>query len=209
MSVINKKNAMPYEIYILDLIGTFAFAIYGSYFAIEKEFDLFGILVCAFLTAFGGGTLRDIILNTQPFYFFDVTYIVVVIVAVAFTILINKNFIKIHKLVRVADSIGLVTFAFIGASKASASGLGIVAIVILATITAVGWWIIRDMIMSKIPEIMYRDFYATIAVLLGVIYSFTAVYMQDIVRANILIISFLIVRITAEFFAVNLRKPKK
>lgn len=51
--LIANKNPMLYEIYLLDLIGTFAFAMYGSYFAIEKKFDLFGILVCAFLTAFG------------------------------------------------------------------------------------------------------------------------------------------------------------
>lgn len=110
---------MLYEIYLLDLVGTFAFAVYGSFFAIEKKFDMFGIFVCAFLTAFGGGTLRDIILNTQPFYFFDTAYIFVVIAAVIFTIVVNTNFTKIHKLVRIADSIGLVTFAFIGASKAS------------------------------------------------------------------------------------------
>lgn len=200
---------MLYEIYLLDLVGTFAFAVYGSSFAIEKKFDMFGIFVCAFLTAFGGGTLRDIILNTQPFYFFDIAYIFVVIAAVIFTIVVNTNFTKIHKLVRIADSIGLVTFAFIGASKASDAWLGVVAIVILATITAVWGWMIRDMLMSKIPEILYRDVYATVAVLLGLVYGLSAQYMQDILRANILIISCLALRITAEFFAINLRKPKK
>lgn len=58
--------------------------------------------------------------------------------AVVITIIINKNFIKIHGLVRIADSIGLVTFAFIGASKANEANFGMIAIVILATLTAVG-----------------------------------------------------------------------
>lgn len=68
---------------------------------------------------------------------------------------------------------------------------------------------IRDMLMSKIPEILYRDVYATVAVLLGLVYGLSAQYMQDILRANILIISCLALRLTAEFFAINLRKPKK
>ena len=54
---------------IFDLIGTFAFAVYGAYAGLKKNLDLFGVFVCAFLTAVGGGTIREMLLDQLPFYF--------------------------------------------------------------------------------------------------------------------------------------------
>jgi uncharacterized membrane protein YeiH len=200
---------MIQEIYILDLIGTFTFAVYGSYFALKKDFDVLGIFVCAFLTAVGGGTIRELILGNVPFYFFDDSYILAIIFATIFTILIYRMFHRIKRFALVLDSIGLVTFAFIGASKASDMGLGIFAITFCATITAVGGGMLRDIVLGKVPEIMHRDFYASVAIILGVIYALADGKMTDFLWANLLIFSCLAIRLVAVFLKVDLWKPKK
>lgn len=200
---------MLHEIYILDLIGTFAFASYGSYLAVKKNFDIFGIFVCAFLTAVGGGTMREILLGNIPFYFFDKNYFFAIVAATVFSVLLYKNFHKINKFVLALDAIGLVTFAFIGATKANELHLGMFAIVSIATTSAVGGGVLRDIVLNKMPEIMYRDFYASVAILLGVIYGITHESMQNIIYANLLILFCLCLRLIAIYFKVNLWKPWK
>lgn len=200
---------MSLEIYILDLIGTMAFAIYGSYFALRKDFDIFGIFVCAFLTAVGGGTIRETILNRPPFYFFDMNYIFVVALGITITIFAYNKFSSIQPFVLVLDSIGLVVFAFIGASKAHDLNLGTFAIIFFATITSVGGGILRDVVLNEISEIMRRDFYASVAVLLGIFYGLAGDSMKNVLLANLLICVCLAVRLLAVFFKINLWKPKK
>jgi len=199
---------MMQEIYILGLIGTFAFAIYGSYFALKKDFDIFGVFVAAFFTAVGGGTLREMILGNVPFYFFDMNYIVAIIVAVILMIIIYKKFHRIKTFAIFLDSVGLVTFAFIGASKASEMGLGIFAIASMATVTAVGGGILRDLLLNKTPEIMYRDSYAIVAVFLGLVYGLAGDRMESIFWANLLIAFCLAIRVLVVFYKINLWKPK-
>ena len=200
---------MLQEIYILDLIGTFTFAVYGSYFALKNDFDILGVFVCAFLTAVGGGTIRELVLGNVPFYFFDNNYLLAIIIAVTFTIFIYRFFNKIRRFALVLDSIGLVTFAFIGASKASDLGLGLVAITFCATVTAVGGGMLRDIVLGKIPEIMRRDFYASVAILLGIIYGSTEIEMGNFLWANLLIATCLVISLAAIFFKINLWKPIK
>lgn len=200
---------MLQEIYILDLIGTFTFAIYGTYFGLKKDFDIFGVFVCAFLTAVGGGTVRDIIFKKIPFYFNDANYILAIILAIFFTMVVCKKFHKIELCVLVFDAIGLVTFAFIGASKASQMGLGIFAVAFFATLTAVGGGVIRDLILNEIPKIMYTDFYASVAILLGLLYGLFSGKMDSFFWANMLIISCLIVRLFVIYKKINLWNPNK
>jgi len=198
------------EIYILDLLGTLAFSIYGSYFALKKDFDIFGIFVCAFLTAVGGGTIRDLFLNVDPAYFSDHWYLIVISMGMAITIYLYHHFHRIKKFVRILDSIGLVTFAFIGASKAHLMGYETGALLFFAGITAVGGGVLRDLVLNEIPEIMYRDFYATIALLLGFIFAlFPEEFSENFIWANILLISLFIVRIVIIIFNIHLWKPKK
>ena len=199
---------MLQEIYILDLIGTFAFAIYGSYFGLKKDLDIFGVSICAFLMALGGGTIREIILNNTPFYFFDMNYILAIIIAIILTIFIYKKFHRIKPFALVLDSVGLVTFAFIGATKANELGFGVFAIIFLATISAVGGGILKDLVLNEVPEIMYKDFYASVAILLGIIYGFVHPYMDNILWANMLILLCLTIRLFAIFLKINLWKPK-
>lgn len=205
----NRKGQKLTEIYILDLIGTFAFAVYGAHIAINKEFDVFGIFVSAFLTAFGGGTLRELILRNIPFYFYDNNYIIVCLAGYVFSIAIYKGFNKISKYVLIVDAIGLATFAFIGATKANQAGLGAFAIIFLATITPIGGGLLRDIAIREIPQIFHRDFYASPAIFLGIFYAICRDYMDNIIFVYCLIFATFALRLCAIYFKFNLWRPWK
>lgn len=195
------------EIYILDLIGTFAFAVYGAHVAIKKEFDVFGIFVSAFLTAFGGGTLREFILKNIPFYFYDNNYIFVCLAGCVFSIAVYKVFNKISRYVLIVDAIGLSTFAFIGAEKADSAGLGVFAIIFLATITAVGGGLLRDITIREVPQILHRDFYASPAIFLGVYFAILRNYRHNFIFISFLIFLTFMLRLCAIHFKFNLWRP--
>lgn len=196
------------HIYVLDLVGTFAFACYGSYYALKKDFDIFGILVCAFLTAVGGGTIRELILNHVPFYFFDPAYAETILAGIVFTIVVFKHFHKINRFMLILDGIGLVVFALIGASKAYEQGFGLIPIVFFATVTSVGGGLLRDMVLNDVPEIMYKDFYATVAILLGIAFWLGEKYASSIIFVNLLIAGFFILRVAAIHYKFGLWRPK-
>jgi len=203
----NKGVETLTEIYVLDLIGTFAFAVYGAYVALKKEFDIFGVLVSALLTALGGGTLRELILGNTPFYFYDNKYILVILTGCVFSIAVYKGFYKISKYVLVIDAVGLSTFAFIGAEKAAGASLGSFAIIFLATTTAVGGGLLRDISIREVPQIFHRDFYASPAIFLGILYAISRKYMHNPILIYCLISLTFALRIYAIYFNVSLWRP--
>lgn len=154
-------------LFFFDLLGTFAFAVYGAYVAQRKGFDVFGILACAGVSAFAGGTIRELLLNGLPTYFSDPAYIIALLIGVGFSILVYTRFGGLQRVMLSIDALGLVTFAFLGATKALEAGLGMVGVLIFATISAVGGGVCCDLLVREIPRIFYRDFYATPAVLVG------------------------------------------
>ncbi len=159
-----------HQLYFLDLLGCFAFAVYGTYFSARRGFDIFGILVCASISALGGGTIRELLLNRLPGYFSDYNYFLVVILGIIFALVFYKQFKneKFNFYMLSVDAIGLITFAYIGATQAANANLGFLGILMFAVLTAVGGGVIRDIVMRETPHIFYQDFYATPALLFGV-----------------------------------------
>ncbi|MEX0617311.1 MAG: trimeric intracellular cation channel family protein [Candidatus Woykebacteria bacterium] len=198
---------MSSEIYILDLLGTFTFAIYGVHVAIKKGFDIFGIFVCAFLTALGGGTLRELILNHTPFYFYDMNYIYAVLLGIITSIVIYQVFSKINKYMLVVDAVGLSTFALIGSVKADEAELGFFAIVFFAPLTAAGGGIVRDIAIREIPKLFYSDFYASPAIFLGVVYALWGKEYPNSAFIYILLLTTFALRVMAMNRNVNLWGP--
>jgi uncharacterized membrane protein YeiH len=85
-------------IYILDILGTFAFAISGALFASDKKFDLFGVLIIAFVTAVGGGMIRDVLMNAHPINWIgDLNYVWTILMAVIFTFLFKSKIAPLSK----------------------------------------------------------------------------------------------------------------
>ena len=185
------------DLYYFDLLGVFAFAVFGAFVAMKKKFDLFGIFVCALLNGLGGGTIREIILGQIPGYFVNYTYIYVVCIGTFCALLLYKNFHLFQKYFLIIDAIGLVTFAYLGAARAAEFHLTGLGIVMFATISAVGGGILRDLCLGEKPTIFYRDFYASIAVLSGLFY---AVFRENIsipLHAYALMFSMFLLRVLA------------
>lgn len=195
------------EIYILDLLGTFTFAFYGAYVGMRKKFDIFGIFVLAFLTAVGGGTLRELFFNSFPAYFSDMNYLAVILFGIVCSIILYPTFSKISKYALIIDAVGLVTFAFIGASRASDAGLGAFAIILLATITAVGGGLLRDITISETPQIFYKDIYATPAIILGILYVLFENSIHNPWAIWGILLTALACRLCAIYFKINLWGP--
>jgi len=197
------------EIYFLDLLGTFTFAAYGAYVGQRKQFDIFGIFTCAFLTALGGGTIRELILGNTLFYFSDYNYIYAIILGAVFSIVIYKKFEKISRYMLIVDAIGLTTFALIGATKAADAELGTFAVIFLATVTAVGGGLLRDISIREVPQIFYRDFYASPAIFLGVIYSIFQKFMDRSLCIYALVTCTFLLRLAAIYFKIDLWAPRR
>lgn len=153
-------------LYLLDLLGVAVFAVSGTIAAGRKRFDLLGVAVIASVTAVGGGTLRDVLLNRHPvFWISDPTYLLVVLVAAALTLL----YARFGKLPRtsllVADAFGLALFTIIGAQLAEERTGSVVIIVLMGTITGSAGGLLRDLLSGEIPLLLRQaDPYATAAI---------------------------------------------
>jgi len=154
---------------LLDLIGIGVFAISGALAAGRKRLDLLGVFVLAAVTAIGGGTLRDLLLDRQPiFWLADPTYLGVIIAAVAITFAYVRWRRPPLASLLVADALGLALFSVAGAQIAEGAGLPAVSVVLLGTMTGVGGGVIRDVLSTEIPFVLRRGNLYASAVMFGI-----------------------------------------
>lgn len=194
-------------LYAFDLIGTFAFAAYGAYIATRHEFDLFGIFVCACVSAFAGGTIRCLLLNQMPVYFENGWYFCMVFLGIGFTILLFQHFAKIQRLMLSVDALGLVTFAFLGATAALQAHLGIIGVLIFSVLSAVGGGVCCDLFVRDIPRIFYRDFYATPALIVGILSFILKDHLRDALVVDLILLSCFCLRLLAIKYRFTVWKP--
>lgn len=148
--------------YVADLLGVAVFAISGTVLAFRKHMDGFGVVVLASLTAIGGGTTRDLILDVPVFWLHDPTYFIVILGAAVITImwLRLKAYIPFNRLL-FADALGIAFFTVLGAEKALSVGVGGFSAVIMGTMTAVCGGMLRDVVAREIPLVLKSELYAT------------------------------------------------
>lgn len=155
----------------LDLIGTFVFAISGAVAAHQKRLDLFGIVTLAYMTACGGGIIRDVCIGAlPPAGFSDWRYLVLSIAAAGLVVGANQLVQKLSHPVLLFDAVGLGFFAVFGAHKTLAYGHSIEAAIILGMISAVGGGALRDLLLSRTPVILQKEIYAS-AALVGAVFQ--------------------------------------
>ena len=161
---------MPSFVQILDLIGTFAFAISGIRLASAKRFDWFGAYVVGLATAVGGGTIRDLLLDVTPPWMTDPMYLSCTAFAMFFVIVFSKYLIHLNNTFFIFDAIGLGLFTVVGIEKSLLAGFPMwVAIIMGMTTGAVGG-VIRDIFINEVPLIFRKDIYAIACILGGLIY---------------------------------------
>lgn len=162
-------NMQITPVQVMDFLGVAVFAVSGVLAAGRKHLDWFGVLVIAMVTAIGGGTLRDLLIDRRVFWLADTGYLWAIIVATLLTLLVVRvRDIPLRALL-VADALGLALFAISGARIAETAGYGGIIAVILGTMTGVAGGVLRDMLLAEIP-LLLRDgeIYAT-AALAGII----------------------------------------
>ncbi len=152
-------------LYFLDLAGIAIFAASGVLAARDRDLDLLGVIVVAAITAIGGGTLRDLLLNRHPiFWITDTWYLVTIILSALLTVLYVRIWPPPRVTILVADALGLALFALSGAQLAEAVQCTPLIVVLMGTMTGVTGGILRDVITAQIPLILRREIYATAAI---------------------------------------------
>lgn len=150
--------------YILEIAGTFAFAISGAVAAKQRGLDLFGICALAFTAACGGGIIRDICIGAiPPAALKNWQYLASAVVAAGLTVSLYSLVQKLNRPVIVFDAVGLSLFAVTGAQKALAYNMNGEAAVLLGITTAVGGGVLRDILLNRIPVILEKEIYASAA----------------------------------------------
>ena len=156
---------------LLDLIGTLAFAISGALVSIDKKMDLFGVFIITFVTALGGGTLRDVMIGRTPVgWMLNIDYIYVIITGFIVTLLFKQLIEKFKIYLFIFDTIGLGVFTLIGLEKGINIGLHPIICIALGTMTACFGGVIRDILCAEIPVIFRKEIYATICILGGIVF---------------------------------------
>jgi uncharacterized membrane protein YeiH len=152
-------------LYLLDLLGVAVFAVSGTLAAGRARLDLFGVIVIAAITAIGGGTLRDVLLDRHPiFWVRDPVYLAITAVAALSTVAYVNVYPPPRHALRVADALGLAVFAIAGAQIAETAGLSPIIVVLMGTITGVAGGVLRDLLTAEVPLILRADIYATAAI---------------------------------------------
>jgi uncharacterized membrane protein YeiH len=155
----------PLAYYVLDLAGVAVFAVSGVLAAGRKGLDWLGVLVIATLTAIGGGTVRDLLLDRHPiFWIVQPTYLIVIGIAAVLTLLYVRARPAPGNALAFADALGLALFTIAGAQIAQGAALTPIIVVLMATITGVAGGVLRDVLCAEIPLILRRDIYATASI---------------------------------------------
>lgn len=157
-------------IQLLDYIGVFVFAISGVSAAASKKLDLFGGVIIAYITALGGGTIRDILLDAPISWMENVVYLYMALAGSVFALIFRDFTKKIRKSLFLFDSIGIGLFTVIGIQKAISYDVSFEVAIILGVITATFGGVIRDTLCNEIPLIFRKEIYATACILGGVCY---------------------------------------
>jgi len=195
-------------IYVLDILGTFAFAISGALVAADKKFDLFGVLIIAFVTAVGGGMLRDVLIDAHPINWIgDLNYLYTIFTAVVLTFLFKSKILPLSKTLFLFDTIGLGVFTLLGLQKGLLFDLHPIVALIMGMISAVFGGVLRDVLTNKVPLIFEKEIYASACLSGGITYLVLNHFGLDnnivfIISASVIVI----IRVVAVRF--NLQLPK-
>jgi uncharacterized membrane protein YeiH len=173
---------------ILDTIGTLVFAISGALTAMYKKLDLFGVYCIAFVTALGGGTIRDVMIGRTPVgWMLDIDYVFIITLGFLLSLIFNRYLERLRISLLLFDTIGLGVFTLIGLEKGIEFGLSPVICVILGTLTATFGGVVRDILCNEIPVLFRKEIYATLCIAGGILFFLLQEFaiQQEIISASV------------------------
>lgn len=185
--------------HIIEILGTVAFAISGSLTAMSKKLDPFGVFIIAFVTAVGGGTLRDVMIGQTPVAWMkQLDYVYLIILGFVLALVFRKKLDRFRISLFLFDTIGLSVFTLIGLQKGLETGLHPIICVALGTMTACFGGVIRDILCNEIPVIFRREIYATICMAGGILFFLLkALAVNDELLSVIVAVFMIVFRILA------------
>lgn len=157
-------------ILLLDILGTISFSISGVLTALKKRLDVFGVFIIAFVTAVGGGTLRDLLLDAPIGWMRDVTFVYVIIAASIIALLFRKKLGYVRRSLFLFDTIGIALYTVVGVQKGLDAQLPAIICIALGTMSASFGGVIRDILCNEIPIIFRKEIYATACILGALVY---------------------------------------
>ncbi|MBU0960494.1 MAG: trimeric intracellular cation channel family protein [Proteobacteria bacterium] len=164
-------------IYYLGLIGIAAFSITGVIAAGKKDMDIFSIVLLGVVTALGGGTLRDILLDVNPvFWIADLSYLWVSLLASILTFFLIRYVTHVLRLLLFIDAFGLALFTVLATEKTIGLGFTAPVAVLMGLITGIAGGMIRDLLTGRMPLLLGKEFYATPALLGAMVFSILTFY---------------------------------
>ena len=203
-------------IILFDYIGTFVFAMSGTLMAADKRLDIFGAAVIGFVTAVGGGTLRDMMLGVMPVTWIrSVDYFYIILAGVVITILFQNKVLKMRSTLFLFDTIGIGVFTLIGLEKALGLGIEPPIAVIMGLSTAVVGGVIRDTLCNEVPLIFHKEIYATACIAGAILYFVLQHYgLPQMVTESATVVSIIVIRILAVRYdwsipKTGLQEPRK
>ena len=191
----------------LELIGTYFFAISGALALKGKEQDWFAAAFTGFLTAIGGGTIRDLLLNSYPLVWIgDVTFLYAIIAGVLTTFFFHRVVSKLRRTLLLFDSLGIAFFTILGVEKALGLGVQSEIAAIMGMFTAVMGGVIRDTLTNEVPVIFRKEIYATACLSGAACYLLLQNVLARDLNMILSIILIVIIRIIAVKFKLTLPK---
>ena len=186
--------------YFLEIAATLFYAISGVRLAAVKKFDWFGAYTIGFVTAIGGGTMRDVFLKCNPFWMLDPWYCVATFVGFVVVVLLKEKLVKIEGTFYIFDAIGLALFVDVGIYKTLMLGFPMWVAIIMGTITGAMGGVIRDIFINEEPLVFRKEIYATACIAGGIIYWLTGLVGGDEIAQLLTCAAFIIV---LRFYAVK------
>ncbi|WP_299112719.1 trimeric intracellular cation channel family protein [uncultured Winogradskyella sp.] len=187
----------------IDILGTIAFAISGVLVAMNKRMDPFGVLIIAFVTAVGGGTLRDIMVGVEPVSWMqNMTFVYVIIGSAVFAVVFRDYLKHLRRSLFLFDTIGIGLYTVVGIETGLVAGLHPIICIALGTMTACFGGVIRDILCNEIPVIFRKEVYATACILGGLTYFLLRHFLED---QNYLFVIAGLVVITIRLIAVKFK----
>ena len=188
---------------IADIVGIICFALSGFLISVHYKLDILGVFISSFLTALGGGMIRDVLADRTPYVFTTNLPVILVVATVAIALLF-----KLHKIADlegktafiISDAVGLVSFSITGSFVAIQNDFNFLGVLILAFLTAVGGGTIRDILINRVPSILVSEFYATVALIVAsIIFVLELLHLRSLPTLTLVFIFGVVLRILAYY----------
>ena len=198
---------MPTQfLFIIDILGTISFAVSGAFLAMEKKLDPFGVLVLSFVTAIGGGTLRDIMIGNLPVsWLTNATATIVIFTSAVVTLFFGRYLKHLTTTLFLFDALGLGLFTIVGIQLGIEKDFSVGVCITLGTITACFGGVVRDVLLNNIPLLFRKEIYALACIAGGLVYFLLQqMNLDDDVITIICILLIFAIRILAVRFKISL-----